>query len=183
MPTGFIKWGNYFKGDLTIEAWQNSFQMMYDIMKSHKIAEVQYKILHFIIPTREKLFAWGMEETELCRFCDEEIENVPHILIECEVSKHFLGQLSAWIDVKSGVSLLLTPKELIFGINNPNSKTINIIYMNARNFIIDQMNSQVFPTIRAFIVKMHSFLELEKQRYTRSNRIDDFNLLWGVYLE
>ena len=45
--------------------------------------------LHFITATREKLFQWNIVESDVCAFCNEHIETLPHLLVECEVINYF----------------------------------------------------------------------------------------------
>ena len=35
--------------------------------------------------TKEKLFDWGLAQDNICTNCHEDIDSLPHILVECEV--------------------------------------------------------------------------------------------------
>ncbi len=54
------------------------------------------KIIHYITATRDKLFWWNIVDSDICTFCNEEIETLPHLLIECEAVK------LSWIDMNNG---------------------------------------------------------------------------------
>ena len=56
-------------------------------MKCSKYLAMQFKILHFILVTKEKLLQCGLAQDDICTFCEEEIETLPHIFGECEVTK------------------------------------------------------------------------------------------------
>ncbi len=49
--------------------------------------------MHRTLVTRERLYKLKMSESDLCTFCDEEIETIEHLFLECEVTKAFLIKL------------------------------------------------------------------------------------------
>ena len=93
IPTGYRKWEAYLTEDLTLADWEQSFTRMYMHMKCSKYLAMQFKILHFILVTKEKLLQWGLAQDDICTFCEEEIETLPHIFVECEVTKLFWSTL------------------------------------------------------------------------------------------
>jgi len=56
-PNGARKWNEWFPEGLPLEEWQNSFIWMYRYLNCNQIWIVQFKIVHFITATREKLFS------------------------------------------------------------------------------------------------------------------------------
>ena len=98
---------------------------------------MQFKILHFILVTKEKLLQWGLaqDDIKLCTFCEEEIETLPHIFVECEVIKLFWSTMYQWIYQKTHIHFILSTKEILLGTENKNSVIINVLIILAKYYI------------------------------------------------
>ena len=98
---------------------------------------MQFKILHFILVTKEKLLQWGLaqDDIKLCTFCEEEIETLPHIFVECEVIKLFWSTMYQWIYQKKHIHFILSTKEILLGTENKNSVIINVLIILAKYYI------------------------------------------------
>ncbi len=96
--------------------------------KCTKTLLLQFKILHYIVATKEKLFQWGISDTDICSFCNEEIEHLPNLLVECEVVKIFWGDIKIWIREKTGTLIHPNVCEIILGFPNENFQLLNAIY-------------------------------------------------------
>jgi len=53
------------------------------ITKDTKLQNVQFKLLHRILPVNSFLYKCGLQETELCTFCTETKENMLHLFWNC----------------------------------------------------------------------------------------------------
>ena len=91
------KWLTYLNGKITKEDWLYSIANMYAITSNTQILNCQYKILHFILVMNEQLFKYKLIDSDLCEWCEEEIETLPHFLLECEVVKVFWNDLQNWL--------------------------------------------------------------------------------------
>ena len=175
--TGYMKWAQYFSNNITQKFWQQSFQKMYGTLKCTKTLYVQFKILHFIIATREKLKLWGLSETEICSFCEEEIETLPHLFLECEVIKRWWRNVQEWYEDKTGVYFHLSPVHIIFGIDA--TDTLNTILMLGKRYIYNCANTKQFPCINNFITFVTKFAEQEREIYIRNNNLNVFTRKWS----
>ena len=118
-------------GGLQMEVWKHGFTLMYTTLQCTKTLLVQFKILHFITATREKLIV----DSDLCSFCNEAIETLPHIvLIECEPDKIFWNELKYWPSLKSGIFLQPTVSEIITGFQNRDLVMFNAVYLQNATF-------------------------------------------------
>ena len=58
---------------------QMSFKNVYHITTSCELQYFQFKLLHRIVVTNEKLYMWNIVESDICTFCMEEIETMFHL--------------------------------------------------------------------------------------------------------
>jgi len=121
---------------LPLGEWQNSFELMYRSLKYTQIWIVQFKILHFITATREKLFQWNIVESDVCTFCNEHIETLPHLLVECEVVKLFWIDLQLWLYERTDILIDLNVREIIIDFQDKKFITFNAVYLLAKKYYI-----------------------------------------------
>ena len=147
---GCRKWNDYHPGGLQMEVWKNSFTLMYTTLQCTKMLLVQFKSLHFITATREKRFVWKIVDSDICSFCNEAIETLPHILIECEPVKVFWKELKYWLSLKSGIFPQPTVSEIITGFQNPDLVMFNVMYLLAKCYLCRCSTSMNCPCMRVF---------------------------------
>jgi exonuclease III len=181
-PNGARKWNEWFPGGLPVEEWQNSFKWMYRSLKCTKIWIVQFKILHFITATREKLFQWNIVESDVCTFCNEQIETLPHLLVECEVVKLFWIDLQLWLYERTDILFDLNVHEIIIGFQDENLIMFNAVYLLAKKYILRCSYENNFPNLTAFKKFITQFLLVEKSIAMRNSKIIEFKNMWSCIL-
>ena len=67
----------------------------------------QYKILHDIVFTKEKLFRANIANSDLCYLCLETKQDLKHMLVTCQFVSEFWEAFLYWF--KSHVSVGLEP--------------------------------------------------------------------------
>ena len=182
IPNGARKWNDWFPEGLTLEKWQSSFKMLYNSLKCTKTWIVQFKILHYITATRDKLFQWKIIESDICTFCNEEIETLPHLLVECEVIKIFWIDLKKWLTEKTHTKIDPNVLEIIIGFQNENFVMFNAVYLLAKKYICSCSSAQKFPNLTAFKNCIRQFLLVEKSIANRNSKIIEFRNMWSNIL-
>ena len=77
---------------LTID-WKRVYILSFRTTLETKLREFQFKILNRIVFTNEKLFRFGMAESDKCVFCQTEVESIEHLLFPAKYPL-FLGDTS-----------------------------------------------------------------------------------------
>ena len=162
--TGLKKWETYFgKQIVSKEGWDASFTMLYRLFKSTEVQLSQFKLLHYSIATNELLFKWKLVDSDICVFCEEDIETLTHLFLECEVIKLFWKDLEIWISTTTQISYGLNLVEKVFGITiHQNLDILNIIYLIAKKFIYKCKYDSKFPCLTEFIYYIKYIIQLEK---------------------
>ena len=73
--------------------WNTAYMLAYNCIKSTKLREFQFKLLHRRIPTNDFLARIGVKESPNCSFCNEDPESLHHLLWSCSKTKFFLDRL------------------------------------------------------------------------------------------
>lgn len=96
--TAVIKWSEYFSHEIiNKEIWLTGFHTMYRITKNSKLLQFQFNMLHHVVITREKVYTSGIVDSDVCRFCLEDIETLEHVFFECEIVKLFWAKIQEWV--------------------------------------------------------------------------------------
>ena len=178
---GLQKWKEYFN-NLTDQEWLLAINNIYSITQQTELQSFQYKLLHFIVVSNEQLYKWGLVDSDICVWCDEEIETMVHIFIECEVVKIFWEHLKHWIYAKCSLLYHITNKELILGIQNKELYVLNKLYLYAKRFIyVTKCNKQLL-SINAFNIYLSKNLLLEREIALAKNNLAQFMTMWHHFL-
>ena len=81
-PTSETYWHQATNLRATEDVIHKSYIQNVKQLKDKKLAETNFKILNNILPCNKNLCKWGIGDTDLCCFCQEE-ENVSHLLFQC----------------------------------------------------------------------------------------------------
>jgi hypothetical protein len=74
----FNKWRTFFHNELTMEEWLNSFDIIFHCTHFVELHFFHFKMLHQILANNEALYKWTLTQSDLCSFCNEEIETIYH---------------------------------------------------------------------------------------------------------
>jgi len=97
---------------------------------------MQFKILHFITATREKLLQRNRVESDVYTFCNEQIKTLPHLSVECEVVKLFWIDLQLWLYERKDILVNLNVREIIVGFQDTDFIMFNAVYLLAKKCIL-----------------------------------------------
>lgn len=86
IPPKLHKWEAYFHVDLSLDSIHKAFHSKVSTFKDLKLAEFNFKILHFIVATGNIVNKWNKEISNECEIC--QIKNdLPHLLLECTLAR------------------------------------------------------------------------------------------------
>ena len=99
---------------LTID-WKRVYLLSFRTTLETKLREFQFKILNRIVFTNEKLFRFGMAESDKCVFCQTEVESIEHLLFSCKISSVFWKHVLSWLRDNNMIVESLKEKDIIIG--------------------------------------------------------------------
>ena len=84
LPKYLQQWDEWLPG-LVEDKYARVFQTLYCCTKVSKYRDFQYRLLLCKLVTNRILFEWNIKGIPLCTFCEEHIEDIDHLLYDCEV--------------------------------------------------------------------------------------------------
>lgn len=82
-PKSEKKWELIFNLHVDQNWWKKCNQIVFHLTKDIQLRWFQYRILHRILATNSHLFKMKITNTELCSFCNTNVETLTHLFWEC----------------------------------------------------------------------------------------------------
>ena len=169
-PTALNIWINIYPFLETLE-WNKVFTLPFRTTQEPYLQSFQYKILHRILNTREKLFTWKIAESNKCYICDE-MDTLVHHLFSCPSSRNIWTQLESWLRNNLGTGFSFTECEILFGIpidhNNVDIQIINYFILLGKWYI----NKCKSLNLNLYFIEL---LQLLKNKLDCINHINSVN--------
>ena len=169
------KWAIFFS-DMNLN-WSEIYKIPKSSSRSTKLQYFQFKILHRYIGTSETLFKFGYVDSNLCTFCKDAIENIPHLFWQCDISFKF------WKDVLDHVlkkKITLSMKDVILGIMDIDNSIYNFVILHAKYYIYSTRCNECKPDITAFKRRLKSIYTVEKMIADKNDRIEELCRKWNT---
>ena len=136
----------------------------------------QFKILHRYIGVNENLYKFGYVDSNLCTFCNVEIESIPHLFWQCDISTRF------WKDVQDHVLkkyVTLTMKDVILGILDIDSSIYNFVNLHAKQYIYNARCNDHRLNVTAFKKQLKNIYTIEKYIAEKNDRVEEWQRKWN----
>jgi hypothetical protein len=130
-------------------------------IKDKKISEMNFKILHNILPCNKNLLSWKKSNSKYCTVCSQE-ETIEHLLYNCEYAQ------SIWKDVKVSMNIEISLIDIICGINldKTTSFIISLIaFLIYKDWLITSLNNNQHTNKKPRLKLFASVLYLRKWVY------------------
>ena len=113
-PAVLQYWKKYFHiTDSDVNIWKN---IWCPLLKAEE-SDLWFKLKHKILPTKDKLYSFGITDNDICLLCKKSKETIEHLFIECDTC------YKAWLLGENIVKYLGNPNfylfdcKIILGIN------------------------------------------------------------------
>jgi hypothetical protein len=120
-------------------------------------------MLNLILANNKALHRWKLIESDLCGFCEEEIETIYHTYLKCEVTKQFWKNLETYLYGKIDTHITLTKQDIILGCNGTNMEQWNLIYLLGKRYLYNCRCDNIFPAVNRYTLQ----LKIERRNHIR----------------
>ena len=179
-PTAVAAWGLIQKPE---NFWDRVFILARKISTDTRLQVFQYKVLHRVIATKQKLFQQKMVNSPFCQDCCNVIETVEHMFIKCPKVKLLWEKMAQKFKQKENIEITLNEDSCIFGLFSTNSyiRKWNWLAMQIKFFIYKcRLNSKV-PLLPAFEAMLQSKLQIMRYSAIHFRSFKEFEENWGAW--
>lgn len=154
-----IKWEQRLNIDIDYEQFLKNFNNVSEVTIATKYRDFQCTLLHNAVVTNRHLFLWKIRHNDMCSFCNDQVETVLHLFVDCPLVKSLWSKVKDYIQTNAPFQQYSqcewNPEYIIFNTVHPNpSHVINLHTVIAKQFIYRQrcLNSALtfFPLEKEF---------------------------------
>ena len=175
-----------FDINLSENDWATIYSIPFFATIEVKLRSFQISLNHFYFFTNEKLFTIGRSETNKCYFCENEIETIIHLFVECPYVVPLWRQIETLLE-KLEFRHQLNDFTKIFGFYQStyatNFEIANHILMTAKHHIHMCKYKKTIPTVASLMKSISDTEYLERQIALSKNKILSHEKKWRNYLD
>ena len=134
-----------------------------------------------IVATNKFLFLCKRTGSNLCDFCNMEIETQEHIFIECDVTQNFWNQLKNYL-IQQNFTVNISKLDMCLGKGGNENELIDFIIICAKYYIYSCKYKLILPHIEHFKSILEQRREIEKIIALNNDKIEIHNKKWEKFL-
>lgn len=138
-----LRWSRKLQVEIDNRDFLKCCKNIYCQTISTKFRDFQYRLVLCAIPTNRKLFLWKVRDSQLCSFCENDIEDEIHLFVNCTHIQSLWRRLKDYIkdSVGNHVMTLLkwSPRNIIFSQVHPAPN-------NVINFLVTIVKQYIYKT-------------------------------------
>ena len=175
------KWSSKIKNKLN---WSKIYTQTQKATIDVKLRSFQYKFLMRILPTNKSLYQCNISESNLCYFCNMQVETLEHLFWECHHVQHMWNRLGKFLSEKN-LNCPLNFETICFGkTDKGDNKRRNVV-----NFILILMKSYIFQTkynnrtlnFDNFVNYLKTRIKLEQEIALINDKLSQHNIKWAGF--
>ena len=161
------------------------FNLASSSTKETKLIMLQYKILHNIVFTKEKLFKANIANSDLCYLCLETKQDLKHMLVSCQFVSEFCEAFLYWYKSHVSIGLELSTINILYGIigNNHLNKLTKHLLLLAKYYIYCCSITEEPLLLSVYLTMVVNKAEKEKQIAVSVNSPEYYYNKWKPLIE
>ena len=145
--------------------WKEAYLLPFEVTKSTKLIEFQFKLLHKRLSTNSYLYKIKIKNSESCTFCKTQKEDITHLFWYCECAASLWYQIEIMIKqlniVSNNFNLDIVTA---LGLRKNKSKgkfILSFCFLVVRYHIWRCRANETIPTFKTFLSQLERFYQLE----------------------
>ena len=145
---------------LSKEVWSLIYKICFKVTTDNSTVWFQYKLIYNILATRSYLFKLKIVDSNTCGICDNSVETIQHLFIQCSNVQTLWSSILEWIKEKINQNYVLGEANKLFGylVQDQNFLPMNFILILTREYIFLCAKQKQLP-------KMDHLKIILKKRY------------------
>ena len=163
--------------------WDKIYSNIYTSTIDIKLRNFQYKYLFRIVPTNKRLFKQNISSSNLCDFCNMNVETIQHLFWECNQVQIFWNSFKNFV-TNAHIPMQLTFETVSFGFceNTNEDKLKNYILFYAKYYIFLNKCHKTIPSCEMFKPYLKQKINIEKELALMNDKLQKFELKWRQFI-
>ena len=178
----YPRWNFDLEEIINVESWQKIYITCFRPFRDNYLIWLQYRVLTRTLGVRDLLYKMRLSPTNICAFCNNNIETILHLFCLCEIVSDFWKDVFIWINRKLGTRIIIDNKLIIFGYLKIDKfyYILNTILLLAKSLIFSCSRKLIPPNILYFHHKLHLYLEDLRSVAIKNGNLQTFTVNFGL---
>ena len=138
----YIKWRQELGSDFCqgLLEFGLEHRRLYQVTNVAKYRSFQYRLLQRALTTNTSLYKWGISQSPLCTFCNDQPESIFHLFCDCQVTRTLWSQISEYLKNEFKIrTVSLAPENIVLNsIVVPRKSVGNFVCLVTKQYIYAQ---------------------------------------------
>ena len=146
----------------------------------NKLRCSQYKVIHDILPTNNKLYKMKLKASPSCDRCSHPYENLLHLLYESPRTQTFWQMVIAWWNEKRSESVALNATVILYGekLESNLFQALNHFVIIAKYHIYLSWLNKASPSFEIFSLLLNEKILCERLIAFKNSTLTKFRAKW-----
>ena len=178
------KWNDDLGLNIDKKTWKNVFMVLFNTIQDNHLIWFLYRIIHRILGTNKMLYKMSIHQSEKCRICDLEQENLMHLFVECGTVANLWNSIEDWILRSTRKQIKFSATDIILGylIFENNNIPINTIIAVTKYCIFTSAVKETTPTILQVKIKLKITYNEQQGLNNENGTGEHYYSLWQPFI-
>ena len=177
-PKSEKKWENEFQHEESSLWWESVNLNIKKLSNDCILKWFQYRITHRILGTNLLLHKIGLKDSNLCDFCQNFSESIPHLFIDCIFSMTLWSNVKIWLQSQFHINVNFGRKEILFNAQDQGN-SLNVIVCLVKHYIYKQKLSKCLPSFQGAKQYIFNYVKCEQYIHKTNLQYEKFVTKWG----
>lgn len=156
------------------------YELPFKITIENKLRSFQYKLIHNILPTNQRLYKMKIKASPVCELCNYVNETLEHMFCECPNVKQFWIMAIEWWNVKRFENINPKPIEILYGYKPGSSSfyALNHFFLIGKYHIYLSKIKSENPMFEVFLCLLKSKIQSEREIAIRNGNYNKHRNKW-----
>ena len=178
------RWNQYVKriANVTLN-WPIQMKLIYKVTTEVKLRFFQYKVVAGILLTNKKKCLYGIEQSNLCSFCNDEVGSIEHMYVECKITIKIYRSMLCIFNELQNTDIEINKAIMLFFDETQHEHQIrlNVLTLWTRHYIYSCFINKTLPQVKHFYQVIKSRLCMLRAVARLEGKLDIYNFNWGKW--
>jgi exonuclease III len=186
-PTSENKWQETVGLNYDDNTWASIYRSPYKITRETKLLAFHYKITHCILACGKNLYIWKIENSNICKICKNETDDLEHFLVACPRTLQFWNTILEWWKNTFKTFIRTDTYDIIFGMINENEDILidqfNYVLLQGTYYVYKCKKAEVDTDVLTFLLECKNKLIIVQESMSEKQKQKQFEIRWQGLLE
>ena len=132
--------------------------------------------------TNKQAHRWGLEDSALCTFCNDEVETIVYLFVSCKCVQKIWIALKKWLKYFCNIDFEIEAPVILFDLHKDSFPAlINTIILVTKYYLYSQKVRKEMPRFLGLLKAISKYKKIEQNIARRNANSEYHNKKWEMY--